>query len=281
MTRVLKVLMAALGLVVALQTAHAKDKAEKPNGVLALEELREGTKPPNPVQNRFFLKSKRFELTPMVGFVPTNQFASRFNFSLGFGYHFNEALAVSGIFTYAPDLGKNDTSNLVLLLLQEADAKTSDPDFRQPLDKVELSAALGVTWSPFYGKINLFGEVVANFDFWFFLGVGFVLENEWQARLLQPNDAGYNPDRPDFAVDKVGTEAWPAGVLGLGANFFITQTVALRLDGRIFLYPDNPPFYPTGDPDKRPTGLEVNSLFSGSVGVAFFIPKMKPRLYDF
>ena len=171
------VLLAGLGLSVALQAAHAEE-GETPPGVEALEEFRTGAKPPNPVQNRFFLKSKRFEITPLLGVGPNNPFADRFpTASLAFGYHFSEQLAVSGIFTYAPDLGKGDVKALVPILLQRAD----DDDFQQPLDKVTLAASVGVTWSPVYGKINIIGETVLNFDFYGFLGVGFVLQNEYAA----------------------------------------------------------------------------------------------------
>src|SRR5690606_11358490 len=88
MNRSPKAVLAGVGLAFVLPfTAHAQDE-RKPPGIEALEELREGRKPPSPVQNRFFLKAKRFEITPMVGSSPNNPFASRFSVSLALAYHF-------------------------------------------------------------------------------------------------------------------------------------------------------------------------------------------------
>ncbi|MCB9663371.1 MAG: outer membrane beta-barrel domain-containing protein [Alphaproteobacteria bacterium] len=270
-----KVLLAGVALGTALPSAHAAEDV-KPPGVEAREGLFDPPKPKNPVQNRFFLKSKRFELTPMAGIVATNPFASRFNFSLGFGYHFRENLALSGIFTYAPDLGKGDVKGLVPLLLQQ------DPNdaFQQPLEKVTLAAAIGVTWAPVYGKLNILGEVVGNFDFFTFLGLGFVVQNKYYA-IENPNYGAGDPQDAfyDFTGPPV-TQVAIAPTVGFGTNFFLTQTVALRLDARLFLYPDaNPDYNP--DDDIAAEGTRLVTELSTSVGVAFFFPKMKPRLDDF
>lgn len=273
MSHKFSVLLAGLGLSVALQAAHAAE-GETPPGVEALEEFRTGAKPPNPVQNRFFLKTKRFEVTPLLGFGPNNAFADRFpTASLGFGYHFTEQLALSGIFTYAPDLGKNDVKALVPILLNRAD----DPDFQQPFDKVTLAASLGVTWSPVYGKINILGETVLNFDFFAFLGVGFVLQNEYVAieNSNVPDGASLNDT---FNITPGESEVRFAPAIGFGGNFFVSQTVAIRLDARFFLFPDDLPQY---DPTEPVEGTRLNSFFNAAIGVAFFFPKMKPRLYDF
>ena len=261
-------LLASLAVASATNVAVAKEDA--PPGVQALEEIRNGSIERNPVLNRFFLKSKRFELTPMLGVVPNNPFARRFTIGLGFGYHFTEQLALGGMFSFAPDLGLRDVKGLTNILLQRA----TEDEFRQPLDKITLSAALGLNWAPLYGKINILGETVVNFDFHVFLGIGFAVQKEYAAI----EDTG--PDAGLGAIDLVeGTnEIRIAPTLGLGTNFFITQTVALQLDGRFAIIPDDKPVYDEADP---PEGLRAVTPFTASVGVAFFFPKMKPRLFDF
>lgn len=272
MSRTYKVLLAGLALSGVLQTAHAED-SEMPPGLEALEAFRHGRPRMNPVQNRFFLKGRRFEISPMVGTAPNNPFASRFNISLGFGYHFSEVLALAGMFSFAPDLGKNDVKPLAPILLQRA---TSD-DFQQPLDKVTFSGALGVEWAPVYGKINILGEVIANFDFYGFLGLGMVVQQEYAA-VKNPNYVDGAPTTEYFDLVKGPSEVRVAPTIGVGGHFFITQLVALRLDGRFLLYPDDKPQY---DPNTPVEGMRLVTLFNASVGVSFFIPKMKPRLYDF
>jgi outer membrane beta-barrel protein len=272
MNRSPKAVLAGVGLAFVLPfTAHAQDE-QKPPGIEALEELREGRKPPSPVQNRFFLKAKRFEITPMVGSSPNNPFASRFSVSLALAYHFRENLALELFTSYMPDLGKGDVKSLVPILLERA----TDDDFRQPLDKAVLATALGVKWAPVYGKINVLGETVLNFDFYGFLGMGFVMDANYFATENTEYVDGA-PQKDFFNLDAPVTKLHAAPTLGLGADFFVSQTVAIRLDGRFGLVIDDKPVY---DPE-TPPGTRVVTLFNASAGVAFFFPKMKPRLYDF
>lgn len=259
----------AIGASAATSTALADD--DTPPGLQALETFRNGRGRPNPVQNRFFLKQKRFELSPQVGFVPNNPFARRITFGLGLGYHFNEQLSVQGNFSFAPDLGERDIKSLTDVLLVRA----TDDDFRQPLDKVTLSAAFGVQYAPFYGKINLLGEAVLNFDFYAFLGLGLVVQTEYAA-LENPNATS----TADFIIlEKGATEVRPAPVIALGGDFFLTQSVALRLDGRFTLFPDDKPVYDESNPP--PGGQRLVTQFRASAGISVFFPRMKPRLYDF
>lgn len=277
MTRSSLLVLAGSWLMSAAPDAHAAED-DLPPGVQALDELRNGAKPKNAVQNRFFLKSKRFELTPMVGLQAGNSFASRYLLpSLTLGYHFSEQLMLEAYVAYLPDLGKSDVSTLVPLLIQQAE---SNDDFRQPFEKTTLDAALGVRWSPVYGKINILGEAVANFDFYTTLGIGFVLQNQYYA---VKNDQ-YQDGQPitsfyDLVPD--GSQPLIAPHVGIGANFFLSQMIALRLDGRMSLIVDDLPVY---DPDEA-EGLagqkRLVTEFNTSLGVAFFFPKMKPRLYDF
>lgn len=186
-------LPAIAALQVASVAAYADD--EQPPGLQALDELRNGRNDRDPVRNRFFLKGKRFELAPSLGIVPNNPFARRFTVGAELGYHFSEQLAVLGVFSFAPDLGQRDVKSLTDVLLQRAD----DDGFAQPFDKVTLGAAFGVQYAPIYGKLNLFGETVANFDFHFFLGVGLVTQTEY----LATKNPEYDPACP--AADHV---AW-------------------------------------------------------------------------
>lgn len=264
-------LVASLGVALA-SPAWAADSDATPPGVEALKGFREGLPPQNPVQNRFFLKSKRFELAPELGLVPNNPFARRFTVALGFGYHFTETLSLQGNFAYAPDMGNRDVKALAPILLSRAD----DPAFRQPLDKVTLSASFGVAWAPIYGKINLLGETVVNFDFYGYLGIGLVVQNRYSAvENPTPQDSS---TQQFFVLEKGASAVHVAPNIGLGGNFFITHAIALKLDGRFAIFPDNKPQY---DTTVEPEGKRVVSQFTASVGVAIFFPKMKPRLYDF
>lgn len=257
---------------VATSLAWAGD--EDPPGLQALDELRNGRNDRDPVRNRFFTKGKRFELAPSFGLVPNNPFARRFTVGAELGYHFNEQLAVLGVFSFAPDLGQRDVKSLTDVLLQRA----SSEDFVQPFDKVTLSAAFGVQYAPFYGKLNLVGEAVANFDFHLFLGLGLVTQTEYVAS-ANPNYDATNPAENNLSdITKGATEVHPSFIPGLGFNFFLSPSVSLKLDARFHIYLDDKPAY---DADNPPPGIRAVPLFNASAGIGIFFPRMKPRMSDF
>ena len=70
----------------------------------------------------------------------------------------------------------------------------------------------------------------------------------------------------------------PANI-GVGFDFFLSQTIAIKLDARSYLYIGEEADY---DPeDDSELGSRLYNNFIASVGVSIFVPKMKPRLYDF
>lgn len=265
-------LLAGFG-VLGTSTATAAERAETPPGVVALEAFRNPDTRRNPVQNRFFLKSRRFEITPMLGTVPNNAFASRFTISVGLGYHFTEQLSLQALIGFAPDLVKRDVKSLVPILLQQA----ADDSFEQPFDKTTLSATIGVGYAPVYGKINLLGETVLNFDFYGFIGLGMVVQNEYFATRSPTADQA-TTNAEFFDLERTQTEVRAAPTIALGANFFLSQLVALRLDGRMGIIIDDRPTY---DRDVPVPGLRAVTQFTVSAGIAIFVPKMKPRITEF
>ncbi len=276
MSRSSIVVLAGLWLLAAPDALAAE--GELPPGVQALDELRNGVKPKNAVQNRFFLKSKRFEITPMVGLQAGNSFASRYMLpALTLGYHFTEQLMLEAYVAYQPDLGKGDVSTLVPLLIQQAENTSG---FRQPFEKTTLDAALGVRWSPVYGKINILGETVANFDFYTTLGIGFVLQNQYYAVKNEQYQDG-QPASSFYDLVPDGSQPLIAPHVGIGANFFLSQTIALRVDGRFSLIVDDIPIYDPDEAESLAGQKRLVTEFNTSLGVAFFFPKMKPRLFDF
>lgn len=247
-------------------------------GSEALEEFRTGRSEPKAIENRFFLKKSRFEIAARLGYVPNNSFAQRYVGGLILNYHVSETLAVGADVTYSPDLGKTDLKQLVGVLLDRANNGANVQDeFSQPLDKVTLAASFGVTWAPLYGKINLIGETVLNFDFYGTLGVGIVSIKNYRG--TYDNTLGPGFPTNDYVILTPGpNEVRPAVTLGVGQNYFLTQGLALKIDVRGAFYLDNQPSYEIEG--VNPKQQIYNNLVAG-VGFGGFLPKMKPRLYDF
>jgi len=238
----------------------------------ALNELQEGRRAYDKVQNRFFLKAGRFELSPLLGFVPNNPMVKRYTGGLMGAYHLTESFSIEGAFIYSPDLGTNDLKGLTnTLVVIATEGQASGAGFQQPVDKLVLGATFAARWAPIYGKINLIGERVLNFDFYGTAGLGLLSIEKFYAR--------YSGD-PLAPVTLAAHETKPVVPLnlGLGFDFFLTQSVALKIDARNYLYPDKKPQY---DPDTPQTASRLYNNLVASVGVSMFFPKMQPRISDF
>jgi outer membrane beta-barrel protein len=248
-------------------------------GLDALEEFRGNSKEFKPaVENRFFLKEGRFEVAPVVGYVPNNSFAKRYVAGAVLAYHFTEVLAAESQLTYSPDLGESDLKGLTTVLIDRAynASAVSQANFQQPLDKITLSAAFGMSWAPVYGKINLVGEKVLNFDLAGFVGVAMLSKTNYNAKYDTENA---NIETGDIVIlEGLGNEVKIAPVLGVGLNVFLNQTMALKIDARSALFVDGKPQY---DPSVPVDQQRLYTNFITSIGLAFYVPKMRPRLYNF
>lgn len=271
-------LVVALGS--SLPTAALAQEAPPAPGVEALEEFRKGLAQPNAIENRFFLKEQRFETAFHLGYVPNNPFAARYVGGLILNYHLNESIAFGADITYSPDLDKGDLKQLVGILIDRAQQVGGNEGFQQPLDKVTLAASFGVSWAPVYGKINLIGETVLNFDLYGFAGLGMISKKRFSAvadPTFDPNVAGATPN-DGVILNSLGNAVFPAPTIGIGQNYFLNQMVAIKLDVKASFYIDKKPQYDLAVPV---TQSQLYNNFVASVGVAAFFPKMKPRLYDF
>lgn len=273
-----RLLHGACAAIAALAASSGVAMAAPHPAVAALDEFRGQKEEKNVIQNKFFIKEKRFEVAPTLGLVPNNAFFTNVYGGATVAYHFSETLAAEGAFLYAPNTGAAGVKGLTETLVAIAHEGDSEGDFQQPLDRLQLGALFSARWSPVYGKINLLGEGVANFDVYGTAGVGMLVVNEDIAR--------YNED---FKTDTTGTvspafvEAGPTGAnvamnVGMGINFFLSQSVALKLDARSALYVAPEPDY---DPtDDMPLENRLYTPFLTTAGVSIFFPKMKPR-YNF
>ncbi len=260
--------IALLGTTVAMPTANAQSP-----GNVALKEHLGDKKPYNVVQNRFFLKANRFEMSPIVGYVPNNPMVKRFVFSALGAYHFSETFAAEGAFLFAPDSGKGDLKDLTHTLVGIAEQGSGDVNFQQPLDKMVMGATFAARWAPFYGKINLIGETVLNFDMYGVAGLGMLSLQSYYATY----DSSLAAEPKTALIEDVRKPVITPN-LGLGLNFFVNSTIALKIDGRSYFYVGSKPQY---DPDTPVTESRLYNNFVASVGVSFFVPRMKPRLYNF
>ncbi len=275
-------LAVAFGWLFASAPALAADDSTDHPAIDAIDDYQAGPKRRPPVVNRFFAKERRLEISPTFGIVTNNPFASRFVGGLQLGYHVSDTFSLQFQGQFSPDAREGDLKNLVSELLQRArqqvvnnQGEAGDDQFQQPLDKLALTASVAASWAPIYGKINLVGETVLNFDLYLTAGVGAIVKNNWVARYETPDETG---DIVNLQAATPGSETLPTGIIGIGQNYFVTQSLAVKIDARATFWVDNPPQY---NPNVPVSGSQLYNNFMASAGVAVFFPKMKPRLYDF
>lgn len=266
--RALRLLAPLAALTVLAPAAQAQDD-ESP-GLQAIDSFRTSERIRPVIANRFFAKTERFEISPYFGYVPNNPFAVRYGGGVMVSYHFNEQFAATGQLYYAPDLGEADLKGLTEALVRIAFTGPSAANFQQPLDKITLGAAFSASWAPIYGKINLLGETVLSFDLYGVAGIGMLSKHDYFAVYDEPTQS--------VVLDNLGNEVKLAPNLGMGTNFFVNQSVAIKFDARFNFFIDNQPQY---DPDVPVTEQRLYNVFIASAGVSFFFPKMKRRVFDF
>jgi outer membrane beta-barrel protein len=281
-SRLIKTLTLALGLVGLLATSGEAAAADHP-ATKALDELAGKKATPNLIQNKFFVKANRFEIAPSFGYVPNNAFVTNLYGGAVAAYHFSDQFSAEGMFIYAPNTGASGVKGLTQTLVAIAYEGNPDSNFRQPLDRLQLGAIFSARWAPVYGKINLIGEGVLNFDVYGTAGVGLMLVTKDYASINPDYVSGVEGAAPATVETSPATEAYPAINLGFGMDFFLTQSIALKLDARSAFYVADEPDYGNKLANGEPEPLEkrLYNTFLTTGGISIFIPRMKPRAFNF
>lgn len=104
------------------------------------------------VQRKDFTKDKRFELGIDLGVV-SGDWEDLLAVGARFAYHFNEYLALQARFLYGAVSWENET----LKQADEADAYVAKSNMM-------LTTGLSVVFTPFYGKLSVFGNIIPKYD---------------------------------------------------------------------------------------------------------------------
>ena len=159
------------------------------------------------VQNRNYSKKNRLSLQVNGGLVSSDPFLSIKSLGGAIGYHFTEDFGVSVV---GRKYFVSDSSYLNDLETGLVTGVASTANVNRPNSYVggELE------WSPFYGKISLSGASIVHFDVHFLAGAG-----------------------------QTSTEAgsYFTPTVGVGPQFYLGNSVALRLDYRLSYYKESIP----------------------------------------
>ncbi len=171
------------------------------------------------LQNRLFVREGRFGAGLFTGLLSSEPFFYYFPVGLRGTYHLSNNFGVEagGAFMNAPGVltHNSELTDFLENYLGEAGFNSGT----HTSDRYLWRANAVAMWSPFYGKLAALQQKLVHFDLNFAAGLGVL-----------------GVERPDLARENVESTVIPEVVLGLGAHFFVTPDIVVRLDGRGFLH---------------------------------------------
>jgi len=190
------------------------------------------------VQKREFFKEGRFEMAIGVGFI-VGDWDDSMTVGMQLAYNINDLFAVKGQFFYAPLNWPRETRKQV----DELNAEVSSSN-------VVMAGGVACVFTPFYGKLSLFGNFIPKYDINVSLG-----GNYYQVYLEKGNrhETGHR-----FAVNA-----------GFAARFFITNNFFLSLNLDWFLMRDER-FKLGATTSAKSAYLKTDTLFTINFGM--FLP---------
>ncbi len=255
------------------------DRGEEAEGLSATEiPPKAHQKPMDVVQAKFFLKDDRWEIFPhFYAGVLNNSYANRFLVLSGIGvsYHASESFFLEAVVDFFPSFPRetyDDLKSLTKELAQRVEVGDEIP----VVPEESMVAAVGVGFSPVYGKINLVSYYVQNFDISFVGGAALLRIHMDHYQVTDFDENGRAVITGPLAPRV--TETFPSGSLGLSIRFFLTRWLTLRTDARFYGYIDsNVVDYANPYVENGVTKYPMKSVFRNSFILAVGLSSFWPR----
>jgi outer membrane beta-barrel protein len=245
------------------------------------------------VRRRVMFLPQRFEVTPQVGFTYLQDFKHSFLVGARAEYHVLDWLSFGGFFNYAvvnfdTGLTKEIESTLPSILNTNTlvDPSPSKRVMQDALDSLMFTAGVYLAYTPWFGKLSLFGKLFAKFDMHILVGAGFVMLKKGTF-----DDQFYDPKCVDTSKlcfnredDNGGIKIGP--LFGFGLRFWALRWLAVSFTFHsIVIKRNSAGFDRTGNTDPEfPDVLVIDkkdesweNLMSFTFGVSFFFPMNAPR----
>lgn len=236
------------------------------------------------VRHKYELRQRRLEVTPTFEASVAADFKHTLSGGLKLEYHITDALSIGalGFFGTGIDTGLLDQ---IVTSLPDAPDEERTPSKQQALDHantIPIHGGAGLTFTPWFGKMGLFGRAFLSWDFYISGGFGFAItKNEYDgADDGAVCDSGCTDPDPakrlftDPRNDGPGNAGFNPGVqFGGGLHVYFSNFAALDLSLRNYMFTDNPSGFDFNFDQKVDAEDRrfLSHLFVG-VGVSFFLP---------
>lgn len=190
------------------------------------------------VQRKAFLVNEKIELSAMFAASFADKFVQTFAPAASISYHIRENF---GIELYGAYLFPSESD-----LTNEIGAEKLRPEVAK-LTQMLWGVGLGLQWSPFYGKLEVFGTNLGNFGFYLAAGAGVGqtrVQCLRQRELLDPNQHGDNqfcgdfedPNAPNPIVYEPNRTQF-MGSIGGGFRFYFSDQIGLKFEIKDYIHP--------------------------------------------
>jgi outer membrane beta-barrel protein len=232
------------------------------------------------VRNKYELRLKRFEIAPTFEATVQADYKHTISGGLKLEYHLTDSLSIGGLIFFGTGLDTALTESVSDSLVNPDDpVAPSREDFKNALNTMPMHGGVGATFTPWFGKLNLFSKLYLAFDIYVSGGFGFAqLESVGGSDDCKPTqdgvDLNMNPEFDDPRNDDPCNSGFRPGIqVGAGMHIFMNKWIALDLSFRDYFFTDNPS---GGDfnADRRVDSDDprfLGHLFFG-LGISFYLP---------
>lgn len=230
------------------------------------------------IRKRYELRSTRLEVGAGLGTTVNQDFYHSILFNGKIGFHITDWLSIS-LYGAVPIASVETTFQSDLVnSLSDTPNQTGHPaseptksEAKASVQKIKWIVAPQIEFTPFTGKYSLFGKLFANYDFYAFVGPGFIN--------VAPNSADVPPCMETNTSN--GSGRFSCGVTGtkIGANFglglhsYFNHWLALNVELRDILAKLNPSGRDTDASLMANNGdLAWTHTFSVAANLVFYLP---------
>lgn len=234
-----------------------------------------------PVRHKQELRMKRMEVAPTFEGTVQGDYKHTLSAGLKAEYHLTDSLSVGALIFFGGGIDTKLTEQIHGSLPpteNNQDPTPSQTTFMERLNTIPFHGGLGATFTPWFGKMALFGKAFVNFDFYVSGGFGFALtSNGMDEDGCAPTDDDPMTDGNQFTNprnDCAHNSGFNPGLqVGAGLHIYFNKWIALDLSMRDYLFSDNPSgldFDADLDVDSDDRRF-LSHLFFG-IGVSMFLP---------
>ncbi len=237
------------------------------------------------IRHRLELREGRIEIAPTFEGSISADFKYTLSGGLKIEYHINDWLSVGGMGFFGGAINSGLFDQVVSSLPptgQDTYPTPSQTTAEQHVNTMPLHGGVGVTLTPWAGKLSLFGKIFAHYDIYFSGGFAFAqTKNDFpgddKEKVCDKNCSDPDTSKQIFddpRNDGPHNAGFNAGVqFGGGFHFYFSEFAALDLYIRDYMFADNPAGldfngdFQVDDNDRR----FLSHLFVG-IGVSIYLP---------